>query len=89
LSKPEIHPLNCSIYSLNDILVSRGFKPTLEEISVLTLTVDLMNNIIKPGDPKLKTSLLAMASRIFPAIASLWKKARRSTISSGRARPRP
>ncbi len=60
LSKPEIHPLNCSIYSLNDILVSRGFKPTLEEISVLTLTVDLMNNIIKPGDPKLKTSLLAM-----------------------------
>ncbi|MBL8014074.1 MAG: hypothetical protein JNN05_09530, partial [Candidatus Omnitrophica bacterium] len=60
LSRPDIHSLNCGIYALTDILKARGIKSTLEEASVLTLTVDLMGNIIKPGEPKLKTSLFAI-----------------------------
>ncbi|MCK5179231.1 MAG: hypothetical protein KAR32_06840, partial [Candidatus Omnitrophica bacterium] len=60
LQAPEIHPLNCGIYALRDILASRDVETSLEELSVSSLMVDLMNDIIKPGEAKLKTSLFAI-----------------------------
>jgi hypothetical protein len=60
LSRPEIHPLNCGVYALRDILKANKIEAALEEISVSTLSVDFMSNIIKAGDPKLKTSLYAI-----------------------------
>ncbi len=60
LSDPQIHPLNCGVYALKDVLALQGIKSSLEEVAVLTLMVDLMSNIIKPGEPKLKTSLFAI-----------------------------
>src|SRR3989338_1366550 len=60
LRDPGIHPLNCGVHALHDILASHNIKNSLEEISVMTLMVDLMNNIVKPGEPKLKTSLYAI-----------------------------
>jgi len=60
LRKPEIHPLNCGVYALKDLLKKHNIETTLEELSVSSLMVDFMNDIIRPGDPKLKTSLFAI-----------------------------
>ncbi|MFH1360598.1 MAG: cysteine peptidase family C39 domain-containing protein, partial [Candidatus Omnitrophota bacterium] len=60
LREPSIYPLNCSIYALKDILTSHEIDTTLEELSVVSLLADLMNDIIRPGEPKLKTSLFAI-----------------------------
>ena len=60
LLNPQIHPLNCGVYALRDILTSRNINVPLEELSVSSLLVDLLNNIVKPGEEKLKTSLYAI-----------------------------
>ena len=60
LGDPSIHHLNCGVYALNDILEARGIKKTPEEVSVMTVTLDLMSGIVKPGDKRLKTSLYAL-----------------------------
>ena len=60
ITSPKIHPLNCGIYALKDLLANYQINISLEELSVLTLMEDLMNNIIKPGQEKLKTSLFAI-----------------------------
>ncbi|MBU4334327.1 MAG: hypothetical protein KKD07_07810, partial [Candidatus Omnitrophica bacterium] len=62
LQQPEIHPLNCGVYVLKDILEFHGVRATLEEISVTTLMVDILNDVIAPGDSRLKTSLFAINS---------------------------
>ena len=60
LRNPGIHPLNCGVHALKDILASREIDVSLEELSVLTLMIDLMSNIVKPGEEKLKTSLYSI-----------------------------
>ncbi|MCK5180724.1 MAG: hypothetical protein KAR32_14425, partial [Candidatus Omnitrophica bacterium] len=60
LQEPDIHPLNCGVYALRDILASYDVDTSLEELSVSSLMVDLMNDIVKPGEAKLKTSLFAI-----------------------------
>ena len=60
LREPEIHPLNCGVYALQDLLASRDVPSSLEEVSIATLTVDLLNDIVLPGDEFLKTSLFAL-----------------------------
>ncbi|MFC1510582.1 cysteine peptidase family C39 domain-containing protein [Candidatus Omnitrophota bacterium] len=60
LKNAEIHPLNCGVYAINDILQEKKVGVTLEEISVLSLLVDILGDVIKPGDAKLKTSLFAI-----------------------------
>ena len=60
ITDPKIHPINCGIYSLKDLLSLEGMDVELEELSELTLSVDLMNNVIKPGQDKLKTSLFSI-----------------------------
>ena len=45
LSDPKIHPLNCGVYALKDVLADQGIKASLEEIAVLTLMVDLMSSL--------------------------------------------
>ncbi|MBF0523309.1 MAG: hypothetical protein HQL24_09680, partial [Candidatus Omnitrophica bacterium] len=60
LKKPAIHPLNCGVYALKDLLAAYDIKFSLEEVSVMSLLVDLMNDIVRPGDPKLKTSLYSI-----------------------------
>lgn len=60
LVKPEIHPLNCGIYALKDILVNYNIHVSLEELSVSSLAVDILSDIIRPGEAKLKTSLYAI-----------------------------
>ena len=60
LGNPSIHHLNCGVYALNDILAARGIQKTPEEVSVMTVTLDLMSGIVKPGDKTLKTSLYAL-----------------------------
>ena len=61
LSSSDIDPLNCGVYALNDILAANGIKKTPEEVSVMTLSVDLLAGIVKPGDKKLKTTLFALS----------------------------
>jgi len=61
LKKPDIHPLNCGVYSLRDILAANNIRTSLEELSVTSLLVDLMSDIVRPGEPKLKTSLYSMS----------------------------
>ncbi|MGE3982455.1 MAG: cysteine peptidase family C39 domain-containing protein, partial [Candidatus Omnitrophota bacterium] len=75
LTNPEIHPLNCGVYSLKDILKSYEFDIELEELSVTSLTVDLMSNIVKPGEKKLKTSLYSI-SKIVNAYGLNFKNAK-------------
>ena len=60
LRDPKIHPLNCGVYALKDFLSFKGISVSLEEASVSTLAVDLLSNIVKPGEEKLKTSLYAI-----------------------------
>ena len=48
------------MYALKDILEAKGIKRSLSEISVMTLSVDIMADIIKVGEPKLKTTLFAI-----------------------------
>ncbi|MCK5015342.1 MAG: hypothetical protein KAS66_16160, partial [Candidatus Omnitrophica bacterium] len=60
LQNPDIHPLNCGVYALKDILASYDVDTSLEELSVSSLMVDLMKDIVKPGEAKLKTSLFAI-----------------------------
>jgi hypothetical protein len=60
LNTPNINVLNCGVYSLKDILEANGIKRSLSEISVMTLSVDIMADIIKIGEPKLKTTLFAI-----------------------------
>lgn len=60
LSDPSIHHLNCGVYALKDILDAKGIKKTPEEVSVMTVSLDLMSGIVKPGDKTLKTSLFAI-----------------------------
>ena len=60
LKDPGIHPLNCGVYAMKDLLASQKVEVPLEELSVATLIVDLMSDIVKPGEPKLKTSLYAI-----------------------------
>jgi len=66
LRRPEIHPLNCGVWALRDILASKDINVQLEELSVSSLMVDIMSDIIRPGDPSLKTSLYSI-SRIVDA----------------------
>ncbi|MBI4309820.1 MAG: hypothetical protein HY591_05765, partial [Candidatus Omnitrophica bacterium] len=42
------------------ILAANNINRSLEELSVLTVAVDLISDIIKVGEPKLKTTLFAM-----------------------------
>ncbi|MBF0479887.1 MAG: hypothetical protein HQL26_10430 [Candidatus Omnitrophica bacterium] len=60
LKKPEIHALNCGVYALQDILKDSGVNLNPEELSVSSLSVDILYHIIKPADPRLKTSLFAI-----------------------------
>ena len=60
LKDPNIHPLNCGVYAMKDLLAGRDIEVPLEELSVASLTVDLMSDIVRPGEPKLKTSLYAI-----------------------------
>ncbi len=60
LQKPEIHPLNCGVYALFDILKSRKIDVALEEVSVAAIIIDLVSDITRPGDPTLKTSLFSI-----------------------------
>ena len=60
LGKPGIHPFNCAVYGLKDILDHEGVVRSVEELAVLTVSVDLVSDVIKVGDPKLKTSLYAL-----------------------------
>jgi len=60
IKDPKIHPLNCGVYSLNDILALHNVNVTLSELSISTLTIDFMSDIVKAGDSKLKTSLFAI-----------------------------
>jgi len=60
LKEPGIHPLNCGVYAMKDLLASQKVEVPLEELSVATLIVDLMSDIVRPGEPKLKTSLYAI-----------------------------
>src|SRR3989338_2096946 len=60
LKDPNIHPLNCGVYAMKDLLASQKVEVPLEELSVATLIVDLMSDIVKPGEPKMKTSLYAI-----------------------------
>jgi hypothetical protein len=48
------------VYSLKDVLEANGIHRSLSEISVMTLSVDIMADIIKVGEPKLKTTLFAI-----------------------------
>ncbi|MCA9400083.1 MAG: hypothetical protein KC713_00530, partial [Candidatus Omnitrophica bacterium] len=57
---PDIHPLNCGVYSLHNILAQNDIDVSLPELSVSTLLVDLIYGIVKPGDSKLKTSLFSI-----------------------------
>ena len=60
IARPDVHPLNCGVYALKDILDYHGVETTLEQLSVSTLAVDLLSNIIRPDDPTLKTTLFAI-----------------------------
>ncbi|MCB9747065.1 MAG: hypothetical protein H6755_01490, partial [Candidatus Omnitrophica bacterium] len=60
LSDPDIHPLNCGVWALKDVLDSAGVNASLDELSVSTLLIDLMSDIVQPGEAKLKTSLFAI-----------------------------
>src|SRR3989338_5173379 len=60
LRDPKIHPINCGIYALRDLLTANDVMTKLEELSIVTIIVDLMNNIVQPGDQKLKTSLFSI-----------------------------
>ncbi|MFT5388134.1 MAG: hypothetical protein ACI9E5_001270, partial [Candidatus Omnitrophota bacterium] len=60
LNDPSIHPLNCGVFAAHDLLAAENIQVPLEEISINTLTVDILSNIIRPGDPRLKTSLFAI-----------------------------
>ncbi len=62
LKQANVHPLNCGVYALRDLLERNNVGIGLEEVSVLTLTVDILGRIIKPGEPRLKTSLYAIDS---------------------------
>ncbi|MBP9855390.1 MAG: hypothetical protein KBD53_11040, partial [Candidatus Omnitrophica bacterium] len=75
LRDPSIHPLNCGVYSLKDILKAQEIDITLEELSVTSLAVDLMSDIVKPGEEKLKTSLYAI-SKIVNAYGLSFKNAK-------------
>lgn len=65
LAQPDIHALNCGVYSLKDILEIEGISKSLEEVSVMTILVDLMNNVTRPGDARLKTSLLSITKSLW------------------------
>jgi len=60
LKDPNIHPLNCGVYVMKDVLASQDVNVPLEELSVASLMVDIMGDIVKPGEEKLKTSLFAI-----------------------------
>ncbi|MDE2028366.1 MAG: hypothetical protein KGJ11_07475, partial [Candidatus Omnitrophica bacterium] len=60
LKTPNLNVLNCGVYALKDILEANGIKRSLQEVSVMTLSVDIMADIIKVGEPKLKTTLFAI-----------------------------
>ena len=60
LKTPNLNVLNCGVYALKDVLEANGIKRSLSEISVMTLSVDIMADIIKIGEPKLKTTLFAI-----------------------------
>ena len=60
LKTPNLNVINCGVYALKDTLDAKGIKRSLSEISVMTLSVDVMADIIKIGEPKLKTTLLAI-----------------------------
>ena len=60
LKTPNLNVLNCGVYALKDVLEANGIKRSLSEISVMTLSVDIMADIIKVGEPKLKTTLFAI-----------------------------
>ena len=60
LNTPNLNILNCGVYALKDVLEANGIKRSLSEISVMTLSVDIMADIIKIGEPKLKTTLFAI-----------------------------
>jgi len=60
LSQPDIHLLNCAVYSLKDILDAQNKSRSLDELAVLAVSVDLISDIIKVGDPKFKTTLFAL-----------------------------
>jgi len=60
IRNPNIHPFNCGVYALKDLLDGNKISTSLAEIAVATLSVDLLNNIIEPGEKFLKTSLFAI-----------------------------
>jgi hypothetical protein len=57
---PKIHPINCAVYSLKDIADAQQKSRSLEELAVLTIASDVVSDIIKIGEPKLKTTLFAI-----------------------------
>jgi len=60
VSDPNIHPFNCGVYALKDVLEHNKIPASLAEVAVATLSVDLLNNIVEPGEKFLKTSLFAI-----------------------------
>ena len=60
LNNPDIHPLNCGVYALRDLLATQKVVTSLDELSLATLSIDLLNDIVRPGEPKLKTSLYSI-----------------------------
>ena len=60
LATPGLHIINCGVYALQDILAHHDLKKTPEELALLTIATDLLSNVIKPGDPKLKISLFSI-----------------------------
>ncbi|MCX5681179.1 MAG: cysteine peptidase family C39 domain-containing protein, partial [Candidatus Omnitrophica bacterium] len=60
LNHSDIHPLNCGVYALRDLLEKHNITLGLEQVSVLTLSTDILGKIIKSDEPRLKTSLYAI-----------------------------
>ncbi|MBF0486226.1 MAG: hypothetical protein HQL16_06915, partial [Candidatus Omnitrophica bacterium] len=61
LADPSIHADNCGVFAFKDILNAEKIEKSLSEISMMTIMVDVMQNVTKPGDKRLKTSLLALS----------------------------
>ena len=54
LKNPDIHPLNCGVFALKDILASFNKDASLEELSVSSLMVDIMRRYCQAGRSKVK-----------------------------------
>jgi hypothetical protein len=61
LAQPNLNVLNCGVYALQDILAANGIDQKIEDLAVLTVTSDLLSNVIRAGEPQLKVSLQAIS----------------------------